>query len=99
MAEVSINIKTEDKTLLEIGRDVLDYLKCRPGVKVCPAASSEQVPSVSLKVNQVKVDDEKKKEAVRLLKSGVDFKTAAAKTGLSPNVVRAYKAHITMGTY
>ncbi|MBI5327001.1 MAG: hypothetical protein HZB80_01735 [Deltaproteobacteria bacterium] len=92
MAEVNITIKTEDKTLLELGNRVLDYLAARDN-------NMATSPAPGVKVNQNKVDDEKKKEAVRLLKSGMDANTAAAKTGLSPNVVRAYKAHITMGTY
>lgn len=97
MAKINANIsiETEDAVLTEISKSVLNYLAGRDG----RGSGNTIVPSKSSKTSKVKPNDGAKKEAVELLKKGKTVDEVAATTGLRKPVVRAYKAHITMGTY
>lgn len=88
MTTVTITIQTADETLVRIGSSVLALLSLNSTKKVVTKGRENG-----------KNNTEGKTEAIELLKQGVATEEVAKKTGLSMPKVRAYKAHITMGTY
>lgn len=95
MTTVTITIQTADETLVRIGSRVLEFLSTNSAGN--GNKSEKKVERKSHAGNGMEA--EVKTEAIELLKQGVTTEAVSKKTGLPMPKVRAYKAHITMGTY
>jgi uncharacterized protein YerC len=101
MYAITLTIKSEDKEFIkEIASLVLSIQKDSDKTSVKKILEEVVIPDIAEGYEELgKSYQKNKQKAIDLLKKGLPYDEIARATGFSVGQIKAFKAHITMGTY